>query len=243
MLIKLFYGRPENQNIEAIIDQYPDGCINSIQTSILPLLDYWKKTELVIQKLMAEMSLEAINPKICFEYPTPSYKNNRASMTDIMVEDKQYKIAIEAKYREVEQKAQTVSDWFSPKTENRQKVLEHWIKCINPFLITPLEIESIFNIPYQFLHRVASACYSNDGVAVVLYQLFYDDKIKGKMEKYKETISDSICLFTTTKNLRFYTHEIKVELLKTNVKYQNALQYIKSSSLYSFHDENICRSA
>ncbi len=140
--------------------------------------------------------------QLCFEYPVPVHPDcegrGKASMTDLMIMTGKRAIAVEAKWKECEEDYQTMKDWLGATSkeddsnENHIKVLNGWIKYINEYIgeeklneiaidnggdkIIPDHYESI---PYQLLHRVASACAvakKKGTTAAVIYQLFYNDE-------------------------------------------------------------------
>ncbi len=210
MILEQFYGNPKSQEFSEIIDQYSLSGINSIRTSTIPLLQYWKNTDKCINYLFEKLGLTSDKIKICYEYPTRSYKSNKCSMTDIMIIGNNFKIAIEGKYTEVEHKYKTIEEW-NDSTENRKCVIEHWVKIIGPFLseLTSNEklLEKLNPFPYQLLHRIASACNNNPELSFVIYQIFYDDKTLRDTEQFIEKLENSL------KILRF-SEKINIFVLK-----------------------------
>ena len=77
-------------------------------------------------------------------------------------------------------------------------VLEGWIDYINDYLKykakewrLPTKLSCYDEIPYQMLHRIASACVTAKercGTAAVIYQLFYDgEHRKGSVSSFTST--------------------------------------------------------
>jgi len=241
MKYDLYYGKPTSYSFAEIVDQFSSKSINSIKTSTIPFLEYWKSTEQRLQLLKKNLNIKSNVLKLCFEYPTPSYKSNKSSMTDLMIIGEKEKIAVEAKYTEVKVKLEMIDKWKLDSkgqyTENRKEVLNHWIKMIKPFLLSQLKVEEIGTLPYQFLHRTASACYENNGTAYVIYQLFYDDETKSKMEKYVSKITDAVKLIQPSEKLKFYIGRIKVRLKDRNIEKESILQELKIRSVYDIQSE------
>lgn len=216
-----YYGNSERQSFESLIENFSSDDLNSYQTSTIPLLEYWKKkenSEFFINKITSD-SIDDV--KVMFEYPTPSYKRNRPSMSDIMIINNHYKIAVEGKYTEVKEQYETVEKWNN-NTQNRNNVLKHWLSLLEPYLERVLSIEDIQSIPYQFLHRIASSCY-NSNTGVTVYQIFYDNQTKQKAEVFLKILEASISILKPNLNLRiiFWLVEIKDILHKDKLTILN----------------------
>jgi len=143
--------------------------------------------------------------QLCFEYAVPVHKNSgrgKASMTDLMILTKKRAIAVEAKWKECKEDYQTIKDWLGAASkegdsnENRRKVLNGWINYINEYIgeekLNTIVVDNgddktipdhYKSIPYQLLHRIASACAEakkKNKKATVIYQLFYSDETSFK---------------------------------------------------------------
>lgn len=206
-----YYGNPEKSNsweYAASIFAAHES-VNSKKTSSLPLVQFWKPnySKEGLSEL-AETFLERCGlssnfgkPAFCFEYPVPANGGKgKASMTDLMILTDSYAIAIEAKWTECKRKYETIKEWKkSGDVENHKKVLNGWIEYIDAYLKDrgsnrKMKIaDAIEEIPYQLLHRVASACYAachatkerHKAKAIVVYHLFYDIG-KGGTKSYME---------------------------------------------------------
>ncbi len=168
--------------------------VNSKKTSSLPLVQFWKPSHSkgglseCAENFLKEcgLTLNLRNSEFCFEYPVPANGGKgKASMTDLMIFADSYAIAIEAKWTECKHKYETIKEWEKTgNVENHKKVLNGWIAYINDYLKASgsnrkmKAAEAIEEIPYQLLHRVASACHAanerNKANAIVAYHLFYD---------------------------------------------------------------------
>ena len=172
---------------------------NSPKTSSLPLADFWhpkrndKQKEVIFNSLGIN-NLNQNNIDYCFEYPTPAYENresgktlqySKPSMTDLMFFlDKKARITLEAKYTEYvndELYAPILYDWNDTSKPHRKKIIECWIDYIkNSGCSTIKSADDLLNderikeLPYQFLHRTASACFRCEK-PILVYQLFYDN--------------------------------------------------------------------
>lgn len=238
--INLTWGNPE-KNYNFILDAYSRTKINSNKTSSIPLAQYWKKYKENISLLKKELNLEGSDFNLFFEYSTPSYRNNNSSMSDIMIITEKEKIAVEAKFLEIKQEYQSIKNWFKEaKNEdskiNRKNVLNHWNEILALFVNNKALIGS--SIPYQLLHRTASACYENDNKAIVLYEVFYDSETKSHVDRFIQIIKDSVNELSPKENLAFYLQTIKIENLiqyTTDQEVLDSIFYrIKEKNLYTF---------
>ena len=188
---RYFYGNPNND-----FDDYQQAMqtfslhesLNSAKTSSLPLAQFWRPNGLEdrinhIRGQKADEVRWALREpaKRCFEYPTSLPKNcgkGKPSMTDLMLLSDSYKIAIEAKYTEYLESGLEyrphVGDWRKDNPQNRAKVLSGWLNLVGARIECDTSI--LDDIPYQLIHRIASAC-SNvvQEKPIVIYHLFYDN--------------------------------------------------------------------
>ncbi len=204
-MIEIYYGRPIKQSFSEVIDQFSSKEINSLKTSTLPLLDYWKKTDERIDFLFNKVNIRSSNIQLCFEYPTRSYKSNKSSMTDLMIMCNGIRIAIECKFTEVNMD-ETINKWNKDETQNRRKVISHWLNILKPFTSEEISIDSIGELSYQFLHRTASACYNNQKKAFTIYQIFYDNSTQNTMIDFIGMIKRYVKLIKPNENLKFSIH-------------------------------------
>ncbi len=197
-----FYGAKEKfdsyENVLRIMATHES--INSVRTSSLPLAQFWGVAGLadrldVFKKHLRGVDLESAQK--FFEFPTMNKKGKgKASMTDLMMFTDNHRIALEAKYTEYEKsKYEPVSSWNEKNEDNKNDVLDGWLSYMGK---TKENIDGLGSIPYQLIHRIASA-YADDGSSgrklspVVIYQLFYDSKTqKTKFEKFVKELKESL---------------------------------------------------
>lgn len=230
-----YYGNPDKANsweYAASIFAAHES-VNSEKTSSLPLVQFWKPTRNgdVAKHAQAfldryELPGDLRNADFCFEYPVPVKKGCRgkASMTDLMILSESCVVAIEAKWTECCEPYESIQNWLKHgNSENHEKVLDGWLSYINDYL-GKRESKFILNrtnlkegkIPYQMLHRIASACAVASGTegrarAVVIYQLFYDDDTREKMESFAQMLNDSYgALFPYANMMHFFVNKVKV---------------------------------
>jgi hypothetical protein len=237
MSFELRFGRPDSYDYNTLLDQFSGTKINSVQTSSVPLLQFWKDTQKRLGELENHLGLNLKNPKLCFEYPTaPGQGKGKASMTDLMIlPDKtgQVKIAVEAKYTEyAKTKEETVEEWLldGNKPANRQQVLQGWWNMIAPFRAGNSAPNTI---GYQFLHRTASAC-NGAQQAIVVYQIFYDSDTLPFLPDFRSRLQQYARIINSNGKLTFYTWEIEAKLLIPDRTDPNPFIVMQNNDVYTF---------
>jgi hypothetical protein len=123
--------------------------------------------------------IDSETAQMYFEYPVNQYTGKgKASFTDLMIIDSSKSIAIEAK--NTESKYETVKKWLG-NSVNKRNVLIGWLGLINSKLTLSITSEDISEVPYQMIHRLASACSVADKEPVLLYLYFGNSQ---KMREY-----------------------------------------------------------
>ena len=234
--------------------------VHSIETSSIPLADFWhpRNRDNIKQYLeILDLNIDIENATKCFEYPVFATKDGKEigkpSRTDLMIIDNKYNIAIEAKY--TEPLYESIEKWKNDSGSYSTKplVLQSWYEYIKPYTnfydedIDFLEKEVV----YQFLHRTASACYgcNNTGkIPVVIYQLFYDINDE-KNKKHQFDVASQINDFGIKKlkfNNKLIFRIIMTPLLnvaEVKKKYQHINSDIffklKEKQIYEFGDSHI----
>jgi len=236
MNFELQYKQKSSCDFNAILNEFSKTKINSDRTSSIPLVQFWKDTNVRLIKLLKKLNLHSDNSTLYFEYPTkPELGKGKASMTDLMILSQNFKIAIEAKFTEYSKTTPTqIKEWEEKEnSENRSKVLKYWTSLIKPFS-KGLDDNSIKNIDYQFYHRTASACKSTEK-AFVVYQIFYDAPPSGDLDNYKKQLSDYVRIINPNENLNFFIWEIEsVKKIKDDEK-NNPFIKMKSQDIYDFN--------
>lgn len=247
--------RPIN-HYDQVLDVLSMTHINSVKTSSIPLADFWhpernlKQKERVIKKLGISDNNEYT--QYCFEYPTRAYKNRKngqklkysqSSMTDLMIiTSKTRRVTIEAKYTEyVKDKEYNpkLADWYDNST-HRKDIIQCWLDYIyqsGKCEINDAEclIQECAKLPYQFLHRTASACFDCENPMLV-YQLFYDNESYSDMKEFEVLLKSAAQMLTLKSDkLPFYIIEVKVS--KHPKSAENIFEIMKTQTQYIFSDE------
>ena len=163
-------------------------------------------------------------------------------------------IAIEAKWTEYVQKYECIADWRKRISDNGEKAIKGCLAIIDKYLgerRLPIhyENEAIEGVPYQLLHRIASACaIANGREASIIYQLFYGENIakEDALRFAAQLKSGYALLFNNAQPIRFRIITTKVEKckdfekLKKQCKRVNALfRKMQNVCMYKFPPESI----
>jgi hypothetical protein len=263
-----FFGMPSGKYIE-VLDAFTGTRVNSCETSSLPLVEFWQpenlpQLETFLGKYLVDLDLET-GLKV-FECPTVPKRKGRvlgpASMTDLMIIDNNWQIAIEAKYTEyVWGPCQTLGEWLVEKLSGagiflRRTIAKAWIDMIGSATCTELDSPNRYSkncdfyttcgtVGYQFLHRTASACLGTNGPEgskpVLVYQLFYkqgDDAHIAKMEAFKDQLCDWAELLKL-KNMTFLIMSVPVTnasdvIAKYDGRKADLFEEMKMRTIYTF---------
>ena len=209
-----FYGCPGKQkwqNVVSIFAAHND--LKSEKTSTLPLVQFWRERGLK-KRLKGIDPLRSIwrDAQLCFECAVPPKEGSgKASMTDLMIIGKGAVIAIEAKYKECAGHYKTIQKWNKERSENKSKVLKGWQKYISAVVKGwDIDIENnpeiAQRVPYQLIHRIASACKVANDKAVkpmVVYQLFYDNDTEASMNRFAKRLHSAFANLGLTGKIPF----------------------------------------
>ena len=175
-------------SIEELIEKYPDTEFNSPQRSTIPSLIFWMDTENRVHELSG--ALDLVPPQDCtveFEYlVAPPAGQGKKSHTDVMLWCGTTCIGVEAKY--TEPPYEEVSRWLTGGSNpaNRLKVLGGWCDIISEVTGKKCSVDSLGELTYQMIHRIASVCSRPEKQKHLLYQIF--DPQPGKTEFYREQL-------------------------------------------------------
>ena len=236
------------RSYDQILDALSLTNTNSSKTSSLPLADFWHPKRNDIQKavLFQRIGAGAPNPQIadyCFEYPTPAFQNrnsgktlrfSKASMTDLMILFKDTRITIEAKYTEyIKENNYTpiLNKWYD-NADHRKAIIQCWVDYIyQSGCGTISSADELLNnspdLPYQFLHRTASACFMCKK-PILVYQLFYDNDNDSlnKMKTFERLLAQC------AKNLKLNADALPFYIVETEVLEHPSTSKGKTSNLF-----------
>ena len=200
-MIEIFKKREAVYSFDELVESYPASEFDSPRRSTVLLLDYWRSFDSAIEKLKELICVIFSNQsRLYFEYSVPAQAGcGKVSLTDLMLIDNATAIAVEAKY--LEPPYQTVSKWLKSSDEqNRQEVLGGWLTLIQSRTGVSLAIVDISSLPYQLIHRTASACFAGVNSQHIVYQLFDPTK----QDYYSECLRELAILFQKGSSLSFW---------------------------------------
>jgi hypothetical protein len=144
---------------------------------------------------------------LSFESAVPVQQGHgKASFTDLMITTTNSAVAIEAKFTEPEY--ENVRSWLRmPPEDNRMHVRLGWMKLINKTTGAKLEHDKIVDLPYQLIHRTASACFLVKPYRRVVYLIFGTQPVC--------QYADDISLFSRVLGV---TSAIQIHLLRCQFK-------------------------
>jgi hypothetical protein len=127
-----------------------------------------------LEEFSRTIGIERIDSaKLFFEFPVHVRRGRgKPSFTDLLILGENVAIAVEAKF--TEPPYQDVRSWLGPTpTSNRIAVLEGWLELLRKVTACRMERADVLNLPYQLIHRTASACSLADvRRRIVVYQTF-----------------------------------------------------------------------
>jgi hypothetical protein len=156
--------------------------------STLPLLDFWRDHERALADYRRVLGVQLTNASLSFEHQTPVQRGRgKASHTDLMIDTSDEAIAVEAKFTEPQY--ELVSEWKGEQP-NRTEVLGGWLSLISKVTGADVTVQAVTSIPYQMVHRAASACSMGRDVSYVVYHLFGSGELT-PYAKHLRTLSEA----------------------------------------------------
>ncbi len=165
---EVYYKKEKISSFNEIVGKYGKSEFKSPYRSTIPLLALFKCEVWNNFGLIADSDKD--NIKYFFEWETKVIKGKgRASCTDLMIISNDICIAVEAK--RTEPPYASVKKWLG-NSVNKKLVLEGWLEIIKAKTKKTIDIKLINDLPYQLIHRVASACSMKKEKTHVVYLLF-----------------------------------------------------------------------
>lgn len=223
MAAELFYKSKKFDSIDTIIEKYSLREFKSPYRSTIPLLILYRES---LDNLFGLIDFEfEENLKYDFEFETKVLNGRgRSSCTDLMITSSDSCIAVEAKWTEPPYKS--VRNWLEDSI-NKTLVLNGWIKLISNYTGISFEIEDINDLPYQLIHRIASACSKNRERTHVVYLVF---DLNSRYDTYYSTKFDSLSKLLDDK-VKLYLANYKIEKLPEQKRLENLWNVNKERNL------------
>ena len=181
--IELKYSGIRVDSFTDIITAFGKSEFKSHTRSTVPFLQFWRRPAERLRELASHLKINVGDSAVFdFEHKVPVVKGKgRPSHTDLKVISDYFSLTIEAKY--LESRYDTCNKWLKDtKTpENKKLVLEGWIDLLNEAATSKISLNDVQELPYQVIHRAASACHDPKDKRVLIYQLFDADEKKRNM--------------------------------------------------------------
>ena len=201
----------------------------SPKRSTVPFLAFWRTADHRCRELSKALGYRLSDSLFLdFEYETPVQRGQgRASCSDLRLTSNYFSVVIEAK--STEPRYTNVGTWLGePRSINRIEVLNGWLDLLSNCATTEIKIDHVVDLPYQMVHRAASACHIDSMKYWLVYQLF--DVNIGKREMY---LSDLRRLASILGN----NNCLKIALVECNVQHTD--RYIKLVKMWDSGDRDL----
>lgn len=202
--------RDPQQGIAGVIATLEGGCFGALTRSSIPLVDYWRTPKPNLDALSDALGWPRLtSAELSFERQVPVVEGRgKASFTDLMIISDAGTIAIEAKY--TEPPYESVETWLTlGVAANRELVLRGWLARIGEVTGVVLTAQQVESLPYQLIHRTASACSLPSPRHAVVYQVFdpahveyYLDHLRTLRDLLKSTAPFHFMLLTVPTTVR-----------------------------------------
>ena len=156
-----------------LLTRYGRSEFKSPYRSTVPLLSYWREVGHSAMEVGKGLGFVLEAPLVLhFEFEVPVQRGSGyPSCTDLMLRSGETSVAIEAK--RTEPRYETVKRWLPPEEDsNRHQVLKGWLELLRAEDGSGPWIGDVQDLPYQLVHRAASACYPDTRNHWLLYQVF-----------------------------------------------------------------------
>lgn len=166
-----------------LLECYGDQEFDSPTRSTIPLLAYWRNPRQRVHELSRVLEFPFSDQiSLDFEHPVEVQRGRgKPSFTDLMLTSGDIALAIEAKW--TEPRYEDVSTWIDggSNRQNRTEVLKGWLDLLGRGCGPQLSVVDVYRLPYQLVHRAASACASDSTTRWLIYQLFDMDSEKQRI--------------------------------------------------------------
>lgn len=180
---EIYYKKYKVNTFNELVEKYKIDEFKSPYRSTIPLLVLCKNQQW--KDLGLNEDTRDASAKYIFEFETPVKRGKgRSSCSDLMIEYKNTCTVIEAK--RTESPYESVKRWLGD-SDNRKLVLDGWLEVIDDYIDSKIDAGLVSDLPYQLIHRVASACSMGKLRTRVIYLGF--DLNNTKNEYYSKIIN------------------------------------------------------
>jgi hypothetical protein len=179
--------------------------------STIPLISLFKQNQNLHLNIDELKNVPVV--KYIFEHETKVQKGRGLpSCTDLMVEYENHCLVIESK--RTEPSYETVEKWLK-NIPNRYLVLEGWIEILNSNLELNIQVVDVLNLPYQLVHRVASAFFSGKKPLVLYIGFDLDSKKEqyyfDSLTKFSNILEQKVDLYFNCYSIEKFDEQNELE--------------------------------
>jgi len=227
--MKKYYKTTLSTSVEELLSLFPYEEFKSPFRSTVALINYVEHGS-----FLKVINADYDDTKIVYEYEVQVLEGfGRPSCSDLLVQTQNTSYIIEAKRTET--KYDTVSEWRSG-SENKELVLSGWLQLISNYTNEEIDLKEILNVPYQMIHRIASACSLKTKINKVIYLCF---DLNSEMRKYYKDNINKMCVLTNNKidiildeiSIKKKSMQINLEELWNNGFRDLSMKVIKGTKL------------
>lgn len=241
----IYYKKKQISSIDDVYEKYDKREFKSPYRSTIPLIALFKNNQTPNIQFVKHDKIQDVN--FIFEYETSIIKGKgRASCTDLIMKYSNSCIAIEAK--RTEPPYVKVGKWLGDSI-NKKQVLEGWLDLINTYTDLKVNISELNDLPYQLIHRVASACSLKQQHTEVIYIGF---DLKEKMTNYYlDSLGKISTILKNRVDIYLYSYKIEKSEEQINLEKrwdlgerdlsQDVINGLVNNNLMRFSEANIIK--
>ena len=218
---------------EQLLGCYPDREFDSPKRSTVPHLVCWRNPKTRLHELSKALDFPEYDwMSLDFEHMVNVQRGKgKASCTDLMLTSSDISFAIESKW--TEPRYEDVAAWIcSGKSRlNRTKVLKGWLELLGRSCLSKLSIADILELPYQLVHRAASAYSTDTATRWLIYQLFEMDSEKHEM--YVNDLQRLANVLGTSRTLRICVTSYRIERTEHQIKLEHKWSELQERCLHA----------
>jgi hypothetical protein len=190
-------------DFSTLLGEFNPSQFKSPRRSTVPLLAHWRDADRRITELFTLIKISIPNSvKLDFEHEVPVQKGRgRPSCTDLMILAENVTIAVEAKF--TESRYDDVLTWLGQTpNQNKINVLSGWLGLLGLPTYNEIDTDTIKTLPYQLIHRAASACSIAAQIHCLVYQIF--DTSAADIQSYINDLEALAAALKGSSKLRIY---------------------------------------
>lgn len=156
-----------------LLDLYEDKEFDPTLRPTVALLSYWRHPETRLPAFASALGFRlGDSAELHFEYQVPVQRGRgKPSCADLMIQSGGVSVAIEA--TSAESGYEDVETWLGkPASNNRSAELDGWVDLLNKGAGSSLTPLMVYRLPYQLVHRAASACQPSARQHWLVYHIF-----------------------------------------------------------------------